>query len=360
MVAQERELPISETTIIVLLVFLLVFFRGFSVFIQKRAITVGLKKNVTIVVMGDIGRSPRMQYHALSFAQNGWTVDFVGYDGVKPLDSIMNNPLIKIHHISHLWRFPDNFPKWLFILCTPIKVYLQILSLYWTLFMKTSRPDVMLVQNPPSIPTLMITQFVCWVRQTNLIIDWHNFGYTILGLRLGKDSLIVKFAKWYEKIYGGRAGAHLTVTSKMHRELMYNWEVQGPIVTLYDRPPTNFKRLELEEIHEFLTRLNLEKIVSEQTINSHFLPSSTSTSTLLTSKTSPTNPAKYRDDRPILIVSSTSWTADEDFSMLLQAAQICDQFAELCSKQDSNKKFPKLLFVITGEGPLKSKYVEEI
>ncbi|CAG8848154.1 15594_t:CDS:1, partial [Racocetra persica] len=53
------------------------------VYLQKQADNVAsaLTKNVTIVVLGDIGRSPRMQYHALSFAQNDWTVDLVGYDG---------------------------------------------------------------------------------------------------------------------------------------------------------------------------------------------------------------------------------------------------------------------------------------
>ena len=71
----------------------------------------------------------------------------------------------------------------------------------------------------------MIVQFVSWLRSLKLIIDWHNFGYTILSLRLGPESYIVKFAKLYEKIYGGRAHAHLAVTGAMHRELMYKWDV---------------------------------------------------------------------------------------------------------------------------------------
>ena len=36
---------------------------------------------VQVVVLGDIGRSPRMQYHALSIAKNGGIVDFIGYLG---------------------------------------------------------------------------------------------------------------------------------------------------------------------------------------------------------------------------------------------------------------------------------------
>ena len=64
------------------------------------------------------------------------------------------------------------------------------------------------------------------------------------------------------------------------------------------------------------------------------------------------NTVKYRHDRPILIISSTSWTADEDFSILLKAAQMCDKVED--------ETFPKLLFVITGKGPLKEKYEKEI
>lgn len=36
---------------------------------------------VQILVLGDIGRSPRMQYHALSIAQKGGKVVVIGYRG---------------------------------------------------------------------------------------------------------------------------------------------------------------------------------------------------------------------------------------------------------------------------------------
>ena len=39
------------------------------------------EKCVCIVVLGDIGRSPRMQYHALSLARSGFFVNIVGYGG---------------------------------------------------------------------------------------------------------------------------------------------------------------------------------------------------------------------------------------------------------------------------------------
>ena len=37
--------------------------------------------SVQIVVLGDIGRSPRMQYHALSVAKHGGRVHLIGYVG---------------------------------------------------------------------------------------------------------------------------------------------------------------------------------------------------------------------------------------------------------------------------------------
>ena len=36
---------------------------------------------VCVVVLGDIGRSPRIQYHATSFGREGFNVDIVGYAG---------------------------------------------------------------------------------------------------------------------------------------------------------------------------------------------------------------------------------------------------------------------------------------
>ncbi len=37
--------------------------------------------HIVVVVLGDLGRSPRMQYHANSLLKQGHTVSFVGYHG---------------------------------------------------------------------------------------------------------------------------------------------------------------------------------------------------------------------------------------------------------------------------------------
>jgi beta-1,4-mannosyltransferase len=38
-------------------------------------------RTIQIVVLGDIGRSPRMQYHAISIAKHGGRVYLIGYEG---------------------------------------------------------------------------------------------------------------------------------------------------------------------------------------------------------------------------------------------------------------------------------------
>jgi beta-1,4-mannosyltransferase len=43
-------------------------------------------RTVQVVVLGDIGRSPRMQYHALSIAKHGGRVFLIGYQGTSSVD----------------------------------------------------------------------------------------------------------------------------------------------------------------------------------------------------------------------------------------------------------------------------------
>lgn len=40
------------------------------------------KPKICILVLGDVGRSPRMQYHALSCAKAGYHVELVGFGGM--------------------------------------------------------------------------------------------------------------------------------------------------------------------------------------------------------------------------------------------------------------------------------------
>ncbi len=56
-----------------------------------------------------------------------------------------------------------------------------------------------------------------------------------------------------------------------------------------------------------------------------------------------------------MIISSTSWTEDEDFGILLNALQQYDKMAHT-----ESSKLPNLVCVITGKGPLKEHYLDII
>jgi len=54
--------------------------------------TIKARSRTQILVLGDIGRSPRMQYHALSIAKHGVAVDLIGYLGVFTV-LLLSNPV---------------------------------------------------------------------------------------------------------------------------------------------------------------------------------------------------------------------------------------------------------------------------
>lgn len=62
-----------------------------------------------------------------------------------------------------------------------------------------------------------------------------------------------------------------------------------------------------------------------------------------------------RADRPALLVSSTSWTPDEDFAVLLKALTIYDTNAKV-----AGGKLPKVLTIVTGKGPDQEKYMTQV
>src|SRR5206468_7297617 len=108
---------------------------------------------------------------------------------------------------------------------------------------KIPRPDVILVQNPPSMPTLAVAWAIARVRKARLVVDWHNLGYTLLTLRLGQWHPAVRLARWLERIFGRLADAHLCVSRGFAKFLHDRFGVQTASV-LYDRPAAVFVPIE--------------------------------------------------------------------------------------------------------------------
>jgi beta-1,4-mannosyltransferase len=63
------------------------------------------KKNVCVVGLADIGRSPRLQLHAISFADEGFNVDVIGYQGATPKKELTSHKKIRISYLPPVPEF---------------------------------------------------------------------------------------------------------------------------------------------------------------------------------------------------------------------------------------------------------------
>ncbi|KAL6999763.1 chitobiosyldiphosphodolichol beta-mannosyltransferase [Sarracenia purpurea var. burkii] len=338
---------------------------------------IGRRGRAAVVVLGDIGRSPRMQYHALSLArQVCLEVDIVAYGGSEPHSAILENRSIQIHKMAQWPTISQSLPNFLRPLMLLLKPLIQFLTLLWFLCVKIPAPDVFIVQNPPSVPTLVAVKWASWLRHSTFIVDWHNFGYTLLALSLGRSSLFVALYRWFEKHYGMMANGSLCVTRAMQHELAQNWGIIATV--LYDQPPEFFRPASHEEKHQLFCRIHnhlsqpygLRDCINSGTVE---MGNHDQSETLFTTQIG--EDIFLKQNRPALIVSSTSWTPDEDFGILLEAAIMYDRrVAAFLNEEDSTgdevlwkeiydgKQFlyPRLLFIITGKGPEKEKYEEKI
>jgi beta-1,4-mannosyltransferase len=114
----------------------------------------------------------------------------------------------------------------------------------------------------------------------------------------------------------------------MARVLKEEFAITAPILPLHDRPASHFKPI-LDE--------------KERTT---FLVSLPETATVRSS---------LEDGQASVLVSSTSWTADEDFSVLIDA--LC-RYSEIATTEKPS--LPPIIAIITGKGPQKEMYLQEI
>lgn len=292
-------------------------------------------KNVCVVVLGDIGRSPRMQYHSLSLAEIGHTVDIIGYGETEPMDTIKKSPSIYYHYLLAPPTIPFKLLNYGF------KTIWQAINLIFLLII-ARKPDILLIQNPPAIPSLIVCLLFCFIVRAKFIIDWHNYAHTIMALSLPQDNILVKITRQVEVFAGQRAHNNFCVTNAMKTDLSKNWDIGA--TTLYDKPPTIFKSISLEEKHKFITRLGK---TYKQLLDSDG-------SSLFTQQTG--NDVTYKNERPGILVSSTSWTEDEDFSVLFSALQEYENHIA----EGNVRKLPQLICCITGKGHLKEYYCNKI
>ncbi|WVR07358.1 hypothetical protein IAU60_004399 [Kwoniella sp. DSM 27419] len=318
-------------------------------YIRRTTVRESRVKSAIIMVLGDIGRSPRMMYHAESLAKRGWDTFLVGYGETPPIPPLVDNPKVHLMHLAEPPRWTGSLP---WIARAPIRVAYQIYSvIHLCIWAVPCNTELFMVQNPPSIPTLILAQLISMSTGSRLIIDWHNTGHSILAMRLGRNNPLTKIAKWIEANFGSSAAAHIFVTRALGEALSRDWQLEGRKIILHDRPPAHFRRTPVALQHELLHRL-LPTL--SPPLSAALAPASNDDSTPCT-RLSSSGQAEHFPDRPALLVSSTSWTADEDFSLLITAL---DAYQSAIDSGD--KSLPKLIVLITGKGGLRAAFEKTV
>lgn len=265
-----------------------------------------------------------MQYHASSLCKTpGYEVVLIGYRGAALIEELQGpsaDGRLRVAYLPDLPRVLLRLPR---LLRLAAKAIFQLLTMLWFLLVMLPRPSVILLQLPPALPTMLVCRLAALRHRARLVFDWHNFAYTLMAIGMGRAHPLVRLAERYERHWGRAADASLCVTRAMQRELSVHWRV--PAHVFYDRPPDFFRPATLQERHTLLQKLqpalaaplHPHDFVAELYASGELAPGDT-----LCTKGAPGGKAAERAGRPALVVSSTSWTPDEDFGQLLQAAQV--------------------------------------
>jgi beta-1,4-mannosyltransferase len=268
---------------------------------------------VTTVVLGDLGRSPRMQYHAEALAAHDVDVDVVACGGSAVHAEVRVHPRITCHLLPPARE--RSLPRGLLLPAAIWRAVVQALWLVWMFAAVLRKPDVILVQNPPAIPTLLVVLAAARLRGARLVVDWHNLAWAVLALGLGARHPGVSLARWYERVLGRRADAHLCVSSALAAELA-RWGMR-PVTILRDRPAARFAPLGAAARRD-VRRCLLEAL-------------------------------GLGGREPAIVVSPTSWTRDEDFELLLEAVRRCEALVQ-------GRAFPEVLVLLTGRGARRASF----
>ena len=274
---------------------------------------------IAVVVLGDLGRSPRMQYQALALADAGAAVELVGYCEHPVYPQVRARSDIRVHCLAGTGHGQSRGRGYL--ASSILRTIRQHLQLLRTLMIRLPPCDAILVQNPPSVPTLPVALLASRLRRARLIVDWHNFGHTILALKLRPGHPALRCYRWLERTFGRRGDGHLCVSHAMRSVLAEQWRVPDARV-LYDRPLQFDPPVGVTARHEWLDRLEV--------------------------------PPPDRD-RTALVVCPTGWTADEDADLLLDAMTTLDR-----AIADRPGTRCRIEVIMTGRGPLREAFERQL
>jgi beta-1,4-mannosyltransferase len=264
-----------------------------------------------------------MLYHARALAANGVDVDLVGFEGTPLPKAVAGDPRITVRRLNPaMLRRRGVFSGAGYAVAGLLDAARLSVRLWLTL-RRLQRPDLVLVQNPPAFPTLAVTWFSLRRPGVRFVIDWHNLGYTLLQLRLGRWHLAVRLARWLERRDARRVDANLCVSRSLAGFLESRFGVQHATV-LYDRPASAFEPMERTEREQLRQALFTRFGVHGPTVG--------------------------------FIVCPTGWTEDEDFDLVIDAVPRIEERIRGWEAAAPGRRFADLVILVTGDGARRAEF----
>jgi beta-1,4-mannosyltransferase len=263
-----------------------------------------------------------MRYHAHALASQGVDVDLVGFEGTPLPKAITEDPRITVHRLNPATlRLIGGFSGATYAVAGLFDA-MRLSARLWRMLRTLPRPDLVLVQNPPHFPTVFVAWFSLHRKGVRFVIDWHNLGYTVLRLRLGRWHPAVRFARWFERRDARRVDANLCVSRGLAAFLESRFDVQQARV-LYDRPAAVFAPMERGERERFRQALFTRLGVHGSNVG--------------------------------FIVCPTSWTEDEDFDLVIEAVPWLEERIRGW-EAGNGRRFPDLVILVTGDGSRRAEF----
>jgi len=291
--------------------------------------------HAVVLVLGRLEQSPRMLAHASALAAEGFRVTLLGYGNVDDL----NNAQVRVVSLSRATptsvHAGEQTRRWRRRLSYPWRAFCALVTRLWLVrraFDDIPPWDLLVAQNPPAFPTLMLVPWLRWHRARPgaiAVLDWHNTTHSIMAINRAPGSAVALAAR-LEYLLGARvADAHLAVTGTLGEHLLAEMALErSKLLVLPDRPLRDWTQRFLSSALDTEQRYHRRRDLCRRVFQW-------------------TDEAIESAIAQVWLCSATSWSPDEPMELLFQAVVLLEKKYGWSGR----------LF-ITGRGPLRSFYVE--
>ncbi len=197
------------------------------------------------------------------------------------------------------------------------------LRILWRLAreLRRERWTAVLVQNPPGFPVMMVLG-LAGRRGAHRVLDWHNFGSSLLALRRSPRRHAAGLYRWCEHRLARMADDHWTVSAALAGQLA---DIRAVVV--HDRPSRIFRAAAAQTRNRQSAGKNggadADRLAWWRRVLPHLAP----------------------PGAPRWVVAPSSWGPDEDSNAMLRAAE------EWRRNAKSWGDAPHVVIIASGRGP---------